>query len=247
MKPVSILIVEDKIIIAESLGEILTGAGYQVAGKITSGEEALNAIEQFNPDLILMDIQLAGSIDGIQTAERINRFYTIPIIYLTDFHDAKTIDRAKYTEPAAFLLKPFKANDLLIAIEIGFYNASSKKKALPGKNEKTTETFFPFRDRIFIKENDALIRINLDDILWIEADGSYCHIHTANKTITLTISMRVFHEKFNHPMLMRVHRSNIVNIDKVTAIKGSRLVIGKQEIPTSDTYRAEIDRRFPTI
>lgn len=245
--PVSVLIVEDKVIIAESVAETLTAAGYVVMKIVTSGEASLEEIRIQQPDVILMDIHLSGAMDGIQTSERINAAYSIPIIYLTDLHDEKTIERAKHTHPAAFLLKPFKSQDLLIAIEIAFYNASSKKVALPVKNEKTAETIFPFKDRILVKDDDTFYRINLDDILWIEAGGSYCHIHTMNRKFTLTYSLKAFQDKFNHPLLMRVHRSYAVNIDKVTAIKGNTLLIGKSEVPTSDSYRDEVHRRFSMI
>jgi DNA-binding LytR/AlgR family response regulator len=246
-KPVSVLIVEDKVIIAELLAETLVGAGYNVAQAVTSGEAAIDAVRGNQPDVILMDIHLAGKIDGIQTSERINAEFSIPTIYLTDLHDEKTIERAKHTQPAAFLLKPFKSQDLLIAIEIAFFNASNKKGALPVRNERTTETIFPFTDRLLVKDNDTFFRINVDDILWIEAGGSYCHLHTVGRKFTLTHSLKVFQEKFDHPLLMRVHRSFAVNIDKVTAIKGTVLLIDETEIPTSDSYRDEVHRRFSMI
>lgn len=250
MRPLTILIVEDKAIIAEGLETTLAAAGYTVSGKTATGEEAIALVEKSNPDIIVMDIQLAGKMDGIETVERINRSHSIPIIYLTDFHDEKTIERAKHTQPAAYLLKPFKANDLLIAIEIAFYNASNGKKANPGKDEKPSEAFFPFNDRVFIKEKDILIRINISDILWIEASGSYCEIRTKQKKYTLSISLRAFTERLNNSMLLRVHRSFVVNTDKVTAIKGNQLIIGEAdntEIPTSDSYREAVQKRFPVI
>jgi DNA-binding LytR/AlgR family response regulator len=247
MEPVSVLIVEDKVIIAAALAETLATAGYRVMQQVTSGESALEAVRENRPDVILMDIHLAGEMDGIQTVERLNEKYSIPVIYLTDLHDEETIGRAKHTLPAAFLLKPFKAQDLLIAIEIAFYNASNNRKAIPQRGERTDETFFPLSDRVFLKDKDLMHRIDLDDILWIEASGSYCKVQTTGKVYTLAKSMKAFSEKFSHPLLVRVHRGFVVNIDKVTAIKGTMLMIGAQEIPTSETYREELHKRFPMI
>lgn len=247
MTPVSVLIVEDKAVIAASLAETLTAAGYEVTQQVTNGEAALEAVKKNRPDVILMDIHLAGKMDGIETVERLNAQLSIPVIYLTDLHDEATIERAKHTLPAAFLLKPFKGQDLLIAIEIAFHNASNHKKALPQRGEKTEETFFPLTDRVFLKDKDILHRIDLDDILWIEAGGSYCKVQTTGKAYTLARSMKAFSEKFTHPLLVRVHRGFIVNIDKITAIKGTMLMIGAQEIPTSETYREELHKRFPMI
>lgn len=247
MNPVRVFIVEDKALIAESLHTALTKAGYIVCGKATSGEEALELIKTEAPDVILMDIQLAGKLDGIQTVEHIQQEQPVPVIYLTDFHDKETINRAKHTQPAAYLLKPFKASDLLIAIDIAFYNASHGKEAQPGRNEKTEDIFFAFTDRFFIREKDVMYRVNLSDLLWIEADGSYCKIKTVLKTFTLSISLKVFTEKFSHPLLMRVHRSFVVNIDRIMAVKGNMLLIGDTEIPTSETYREEVLKRLQMI
>ena len=243
MNSARILIVEDKAIIAENLEMTLREAGYIICGSVTSGEEALPLIGKENPDIVLMDIQLAGKLDGIQTVERMQEKFSIPVIYLTDFHDKETIDRAKHTQPAAYLLKPFKAKDLLIAIDIAFYNASNGKKAVPAANEKPEELFSFFKDRFFIKEKDTQYRVNIAEILWIEASGSYCTIHTTQKDYTLSISLRVFHERFPHPLLLRIHRSYVVNIDQVTAIRGNMLVVGEKkssEIPMGESYRGDV-------
>jgi DNA-binding LytR/AlgR family response regulator len=247
MKPARILIVEDKTVIAEDLALSLENAGYSIAGKAASGEEALLLIENEIPDIVLMDIHLSGKLDGIQTVEKLNKKNNIPVIYLTDFHDKETIKRAKHTRPAAYLLKPYQEKDLLIAIDIAFFNASTGKEPLAQANEKITETFFPFTDRFFIKEKDISQRVDISDILWIEADGAYCTIRTKLKTHTMTMSLRAFNDKFNHPLLLRVHRSFIVNMDKVIAIKGNVLVIAdapEAEISIGETYHEEVDKRL---
>lgn len=247
MKPTRILIVEDKAIIAESLASILLKAGYEICARCVSGEEALRAVEEHEPDLILMDIQLAGKLDGIQTVEQINSKHSIPVIFLTDFHDEKTINRAKHTHPAAYLLKPYKEHDLLIAIEIAFFNAGSGKEAQPGKNEKPQEEDYLFNDRFFIRDKEVLRRVDIADIQWIKAARAYYEIQTAQRHYTLVGNLSLFHKKFTHPLLLQVHRSYIVNMDKVTAIKGNMLIIGDAngaEIPISDSFRDDVDKRF---
>lgn len=251
MKPAKILIVEDKSVIAEGLASILENAGYSILGKAQSGEEALMLVQYEVPDVLLMDIHLAGQIDGIETVETLmNRSHSIPVIYLTDFHDEATIQRAKHTRPAAYLLKPYQKKDLLIAIDIAFFNASSGKEAVPNTKPSPSEMVYPFNDRIFIKDKDVFYRLDVADILWIEANGSYCHIKTVTKVRTVSVSMGLFNEKFSHPMLLRVHRSFIVNVDKITAIKGNMLVINdsnENEIPMSDSFREEVEKRLHRI
>jgi DNA-binding LytR/AlgR family response regulator len=250
MSSARILIVEDKSIIAEGLAAILENAGYIIAGKAATGEKALDMIENEFPDVIIMDIHLAGELDGIETTELLNRERSIPVIYLTDFQDEQTIKRAKHTRPAAYLLKPYQEKDLLIAIEIAFFNASSGKEAVPGKTEKITETLFQFNDRFFIKEKYILHRVNVSDILWIEAGGAYSTLKTIEREYILTLNLRVLSLKFNHPMLFRVHRSFIVNMDKVTAIEGNMLIvedIQDKKIPIGDNARDEVNRWFQRI
>ena len=250
MKPVKVLIVEDKAIVSENIKSVLEKAGYGIYGRVSSGEEALILLGQEIPDVILMDIKLKGVLDGIETAERIKLKWQIPIVYLTDLSDKNTLSRAKHTKPAAYLLKPFKSRDLLNAIEIAFYNASEKKEASPESVEKSPDTVFAFDDRFFIKENDVLFRVNLDEVLWIEADRAYCKIRTIKKNYVQAYSLKIFNEKFSHPLLVRVQRSYIVNIDKVTAIKGNMLVIGEAgnaEIPVSSQYRINIEGKFPVV
>ncbi len=119
--PVSILIVEDEIIIARDLEARLTGLGYRVAGIASSGKEALTLVEQAQPDLILMDVVLKGEMDGIDTAARVRRRYHLPVIYLTAYTDPKTLARARITEPFGYIVKPFSERELHANIEMALY------------------------------------------------------------------------------------------------------------------------------
>ena len=102
-----ILIVEDNIIIATDLQRRLIKLGYSVPVVVSSGEEAINKVKENNPDLVLMDINLYGEMDGIEAASKIHTFSDIPVIYLTEYTDEKTLERAKITETYAYIVKPF--------------------------------------------------------------------------------------------------------------------------------------------
>ncbi len=92
-----ILVVEDEIIVAVNLGQKLKKLGYELVGITSSGEEAIQKAEENHPDLVLMDINIEGNLDGIETAEVLrNRFHT-PVIYLTAYADESTLDRANGT------------------------------------------------------------------------------------------------------------------------------------------------------
>lgn len=113
-----ILIVEDERIVARDIEKRLQRLGYRVSASVASGEEALRQIAVAPPDLILMDVQLKGSLDGIQTAEQIHASQGVPIVFLTAYADEDTLQRAKVTEPFGYIVKPFDERDLHAAIEI---------------------------------------------------------------------------------------------------------------------------------
>lgn len=113
MKNSTILIIEDEQVTAQLIKKMLENLGYNIAGIIASGEEALASIGTIKPDLIIMDITLAGKIDGIEAASYINKNFGIPIIYLTANTNFDIIQRAKdETSSYGYLLKPVKGIDL---------------------------------------------------------------------------------------------------------------------------------------
>jgi len=124
-----IMIVEDEIVVAMELESQLLSMGYDVVGIVGYGEEAISKAEEVKPDLILMDIKLAGKIDGIEAAEIIHRRHGIPIVFLTAHSDDGTLQRAKLSEPFGYLVKPFSAPELRTTIEVSLHKFHSHKKA----------------------------------------------------------------------------------------------------------------------
>ncbi|MFA4876011.1 MAG: response regulator [Methanoregula sp.] len=119
--PVAIFIVEDEAIVANDIKETLKSLGYTVPGIAKSGELALEKVPGIMPDLILMDIHLAGKMDGIEAAGKINVLYDIPVIYLTAYADKTLLDRAKVTEPYGYVIKPYDERELHSVIEMALY------------------------------------------------------------------------------------------------------------------------------
>ncbi len=115
--PIQILVVEDERIIALNLKENLESLGYAVPAIAATGEQAIAAATDLQPDLVLMDIRLKGAMDGIQAAEQIWERLQIPIIYVTGHSDRSTLERAKVTTPFGYVLKPVKERELYVAIE----------------------------------------------------------------------------------------------------------------------------------
>jgi PAS domain S-box-containing protein/putative nucleotidyltransferase with HDIG domain len=123
MDAIRILIVEDESLVARDIENMAVSLGYEVCGIASTGEEALEKASQFRPDLILMDVIIKGSQDGISAAEKIWEAFHIPIIYVTAYADETTLKRAKITEAFGYILKPFDERELKIAIEMAFYKS----------------------------------------------------------------------------------------------------------------------------
>ncbi|MBC8228311.1 response regulator, partial [bacterium] len=107
MGKTQILIVEDEILIAESIKISLQYLGYDVSAMVASGEEAIKNAAENRPSLVLMDIVLIGEIDGIEAANEIRSRFDIPVVYLTAHEDEETLERAKITEPFGYIIKPY--------------------------------------------------------------------------------------------------------------------------------------------
>lgn len=128
MSGARILIVEDDIITSMDLKRRLLRLNYQVLGVLTRGEDVLIQFDTLKPDIILMDIMLEGAIDGIDTASQLHQKGDVPIIFLTTLVDNDTFERAKITEPFAYIIKPTLDRELQINIEIALYKARIDKE-----------------------------------------------------------------------------------------------------------------------
>jgi two-component system, response regulator PdtaR len=128
MDKIKIMIVEDEVIIAKELQLIINDLGYDVCAIATTGEEAVQKAGEYLPDLILMDINLIGDMDGIEAAEKIQSEYNIPVIYVTALADSKVLTRAKVTEPYGYILKPYEERELYVCIEIALYKHQAEKE-----------------------------------------------------------------------------------------------------------------------
>lgn len=107
-----VLIVEDEVINAMALAETIPGWGCLVVDMVTSGDDAVRAAEEKKPDIVLMDINIHGSIDGLDAAREIIGRLGIPVIFMTGYDDEKTIRAARDLKPLAFLVKPLNPKRL---------------------------------------------------------------------------------------------------------------------------------------
>jgi PAS domain S-box-containing protein len=178
----SVFIIEDELIEAEDIRHTLEKQGYSVTGIARSGEAALTILRETSPDLILMDIHLSGTLDGIDTAEQIRVLYRIPVIFITAHADDTTLGRAKITEPYGYILKPFDDRELHSAIEMALYKHRMEEQLK--ENERIIRVLAnAIPDAIMLVDhnqqiialNDAMARRIGRGTNWLQCDAAFLY------------------------------------------------------------------------
>ena len=244
-----ILIIEDEFILASELAETLESEGYDVVLTVDNGQEALDFYQENEVDLVLCDINIKGDWDGIETVKRLISIKQVPIIYLTAFTDKDTLERAKQTFPAAYIPKPYHITNLRMAIELAINNFAVKIQPLKILRDEKPENvqkemFLQVNDDIFIKQNYQFVKFSLNEILYLEADNIYTNINTSQKKYVIRQSIGNIHERLPMKSLIRVHRSFVVNINKIDSFNEYEVIIQGHVIPISRTYKEEFMKHF---
>ncbi|WCO01399.1 LytR/AlgR family response regulator transcription factor [Psychroserpens ponticola] len=228
----SIYIVEDEPIIARTIKTALEQEGYTICGMANNGKEALYDIDELQPDLVLLDITLKGTVDGITVAEKLQKTSNIPYVFLTSLTDSETTERVKLTKPAGFISKPFTIASLRNNIEIALFKLNE---------DATIETETTVDDEaLFIKNKSEFIKLSKADILFFEASDFYCYAHTLDRKILISRTLKYVETNINDSTFIRVHRSYIINIKKIDALYDGYLTINKKTIPVSKSNKDKL-------
>lgn len=190
-----ILIVEDNHIVALETNDRLIQLGYIVAGIAATGMDAIALARSEQPDLILMDINLKGEMDGISAAEQIETFLDVPVIYLTAYADEVTVKRAMKTKPIAYLTKPFKERELYSNIEMALHRAKSEKMMKPPSShmEELISTFSAMNEGVILTDDQ-------EKILYMNSSASVITGFSADECIQNPVSL-IFRIKRGDPAL----------------------------------------------
>ena len=249
MNKIKVVIVEDEFPIAEDIRLSLERNEYEVLSVFDKAEVALPYILQHNTDIILADIKLLGKTDGVSMVEELQRRIKLPVIYITANSDKATYYRAKKTNPHAFLVKPFTTINLLSAIDLALYNFSSGlsphdiSREPVVINQREDEQFI-VNQCLFIRSNGKHKKLLSENILYVEASGSYIHIQTLTERFTLSQNLSHFQKRTPLPDFVRIHRSYVVNLNKVDSFEESYVFIQNKKLPMSDLYKKEFLSRI---
>jgi DNA-binding LytR/AlgR family response regulator len=236
----SVLIIEDEFIVAKDIENTLVELGYIVLGICNTVSNALLQIQKEKPNLILMDVFLKDGDNGIQGAKLIKEKFDIPVVFLTGNIDFNTLQEAKKAQPFGFIVKPFKTTDLYASIELSIYNHNKQLEQSQISNDSSKTSEF------FIRINNKIIKIDIYDILFIEALKDYVIIYTSNETHRFISSMKEMELKLKGSIFVRVHRSFIINLSKIETIEqlNIRLQNFKKNIPIGRSYKEDFFKKI---
>ena len=227
---IRVFIVEDEYIHLEAIKIELSEAGFELAGECRDADSAFERIKAACPDVVLVDIALPGKNNGITLAEKINRALNIPHIFTTSFSEEDVVLEAISTNPAGYLHKPVDRVNLAAAIRLAMSHEI--------RNERTEENPHTGRGMVFARVGDRLVRVNIEDLLAVRADGENCiALVTARKEILCRTTLKDFCKQ--HPgSFIQIHRSFYINLDNLDTFNE------REQTAVLKGYNAPVARSF---
>jgi two-component system LytT family response regulator len=238
MDKINILLIEDTKSEEEALSSVLLENDYNIVGVATNYTEALTLFYQHKVDLVIIDVFLNGQPEGITFAETITITPNVakPFVFLTSSKDRQIFERAKLTKPFSFLLKPFNELEVLYAIEMAIEKFYEQTNVFLSEEQDTVIG----NSHLFIKKKNALKKVALQDIIYIEVEERYCNIITSNENYLVALSLTKITEFLDTNTFAKTHRNYIVNTNKISEIILSENLIileGNYKITLSEKYK----------
>ena len=244
MDNINVFIIEDTVSESNTLVKVLEANNYNVVATATNFKDALETFYKSKIDIVILDIFLNGSPDGITFAETINTVPNAskPFVFLTSSTDRKIFERAKLTQPFSFLMKPFNELELLYAIEMAVEKFYTQEDVFLSDDEDTVIS----DEYLFIKKFKSLKKVLITDIIYIEVEEKYCNIYTEKEKFVILISLTKILNLLNNSIFHRTHRNFIVNANHITEIIPSDnliLLTGNNRATLSERYKS-ITKQF---
>lgn len=242
MEKINVLIIEDTATESEVLCAVLE-KDYSIVGVAKTYAEALDMFYKHPVDIVIIDVFLNGNPEGIAFAETINVVPNSlkPFVFLTSSNDRQIFERAKLTKPFSFLMKPFNELEILYAIEMAVEKFYDQTNVFSSDENDTVIS----NDFLFIKKKDALKKVKLEDIIYIEVEERYCHIITEQEKFLILISLTKLMEQLNAKKFFQTHRNIVIQADKIVEIIPSQNLIilkGNHSVTLSDKFKGFISQ-----
>ncbi|TYP99440.1 LytTR family two component transcriptional regulator [Tenacibaculum adriaticum] len=240
MDNINVFIIEDTASESDALVKVLTANNYNITGIATNFKDALNLFYNIKVDIVIIDIFLNGTPDGISFAETINAVPNAskPFVFLTSSTDRKIFERAKLTQPFSYLMKPFNELEILYAIEMAVEKFFTQENVFLSEEEDTVIS----SEYLFIKKGKSLKKVLITDIVYIDVEEKYCNIITENEKFVILISLTKILQLLDNSNFQRTHRNFIVNTKHIKEI-----VPADNLILLTGGYKATLSERYKDI
>lgn len=214
------MIVEDEYELALNLKEQIFKLGFSVPAVFDNARETLAFLEENAVDLLLVDIMIAGEINGVELVRQVNKKWKLPIVFSTAYADNELFTKALEVNPAGYLVKPYKMDDLKTSLMLAFSKIDRLKY-----DEMDSPAFLKVRDKGF------LIFVHAEDIVLAQADGLYTKVITRKKTYMVRDILKDVEEKLPSSLFLRVHKSFLVNTKFIHSFNGKSANVGDYTVP----------------
>lgn len=232
MDKLRILIVEDELIIANDLKEILEEKNYQVINIASSFNQAIKVLEKDSVDLALLDIQISGDKDGVNLGHELREKFKLPFVYISSHTDHATLEKVKATNPYGFLVKPFEDEDVVVAIEMALNNFEKEQ------NTNAEQLNHVIGESLFVRQKNLSVKIKYDEILFASADANYCTLFTTDQKYVLRSTLKELEMKLDKNHFYRCHKSYIINLNRISAINSDFVMIESHKLPLGREQQA---------
>jgi DNA-binding LytR/AlgR family response regulator len=225
------LIVDDNQMARMAMKQLVSQVqSLELVAECSDTMEAYNYLNSGQIDLMFLDIEMPG-MTGIELTKKLGNkksliiFTTAKTDYAVEAFELNVVD---------YLVKPVSLSRFLQAVE----------KAKEAFDSNKQEVKIEAQEFVFVKDNGILKKLNVDDILYLEAMGDYVKVHTAQKFHVLHSTLKSIEEKLPPNKFLRIHRSYIVSLQKIDFIQDGIINIGKANIPVAETYRSALNKRL---
>lgn len=226
MKQEEIYIVEDMAITRAAIITVLKRHGYKIAGSATSAENAYFEILNKKPSLVIIDINLKGTKDGIWLAAKLRISINCAIIFLTALGSDTVLKKIHDTEPDGYIMKPFNNPTLLASVTLALRNHAKQKHLVDEKN-----------NWIYLKTRIGTVKIDKRKIIYLQSDGNYVHIYFASNQLDVRAKLAEILTFLDYENLIQIHRRYAVNMEKTICLNNTSVTVeNNKELPFSKSF-----------
>jgi len=230
-----ILVIEDEFLISFNLKEILSQADFEIVGMASTYEESIQICKSLTPDIAIVDINIDGPKDGIETAAFLKEVFGVSIIFLTAYATDEVFESAKAVQPDAYLTKPFVGDEVLRAVKLSVERLSLDAPPIDENKDKT----------LILNTGDGWHKVQIDDIIYIASDNNYCTFHLVGGTkVMVHKSLKYYESALADAQFYRCHQSYLINmscLQKIEKKEGLRAVLkGDGVVPVARNRRPQL-------